>query len=59
VKVGERIELAAAGWRRRVDDKKLHQTGIVLSHSNFVAGSAIATILHHPTRIRIYSCTPS
>jgi hypothetical protein len=24
-----------------------------------VAGSAIATILHHPTRIRIYSCTPS
>jgi hypothetical protein len=23
-----------------------------------VAGSAIATILHHPTRIRIYSCTP-
>jgi hypothetical protein len=59
VKVGERIELAAAGWRRRVDVKKLHQTGIVLSHSNFVAGSAIATILHHPTRRRIYSCTPS
>jgi hypothetical protein len=36
VKVSERVKLAAAGWRRRVDDKKLHRTCIVLSHSDLV-----------------------